>query len=78
MVRSGTKMKNKFYFSLMLKFRKLLYDTFNQRGHKPLEKQKELVDKLIRTVTNVKNRQARAQGCWYGIGVKINDRRTIY
>ena len=60
MVRSGTQEEKKLLFNSMLKFKAFEMIPSNKRGHKPGEMERA-VDQALRTVTNVKNRQTRAQ-----------------
>lgn len=60
MVRSGTMEEKALLFNSMLKFKAFEQIPSNKRGHKPGEMER-LVDQAIRTCTNVKNRQTRAQ-----------------
>lgn len=60
MVRSGTLEEKEILFKSMLKTEAFKEIPSNKRGHKPGEMEK-LVDQALRTATNVKNRQTRAQ-----------------
>lgn len=60
MVRSGTQEEKKLLFNSMLKFKAFEMIPSNKRGHK-LGEMERTVDQALRTVTNVKNRQTRAQ-----------------
>lgn len=60
MVRSGTQEEKELLFNSMLKFKAFEKIPSNKRGHKPGEMER-VVDQALRTVTNVKNRQTRAQ-----------------
>ena len=60
MVRSGTQEEKELLFNSMLKFKAFEKIPSNKRGHKPGEMERA-VDQALRTVTNVKNRQTRAQ-----------------
>ena len=60
MVRSGTQEEKYLLFKSMLKFEAFNQIPSNKRGHK-LGEMERIVDQAIRTVTNVKNRQTRAQ-----------------
>ena len=60
MVRSGTQEEKQLLFNSMLKFKAFAMIPSNKRGHKPGEMER-VVDQALRTVTNVKNRQTRAQ-----------------
>lgn len=60
MVRSGTQEEKKLLFNSMLKFKAFDMIPSNKRGHK-LGEMERVVDQALRTVTNVKNRQTRAQ-----------------
>ena len=60
MVRSGTQEEKYLLFKSMLKFEAFNQIPSNKRGHK-LGEMERVVDQAIRTVTNVKNRQTRAQ-----------------
>lgn len=60
MVRSGTQEEKDLLFKSMLKFEAFNQIPSNKRGHK-LGEMERVVDQAIRTVTNVKNRQTRAQ-----------------
>ena len=58
--RSGTQEEKELIFNSMLKFKAFEQIPSNKRGHKPGETER-LVDQAIRTCTNVKNRQTRAE-----------------
>jgi len=58
--RSGTLDEKELIFNSMLKFKAFQEVLSNKRGHKIGEKEK-LVEQAIRTCTNVKNRQGRAE-----------------
>lgn len=60
MVRSGTLEEKELLFNSMLKFKAFDIILSNKRGHKLRETEK-LVEQALRTATNVKNRQTRAQ-----------------
>ena len=60
MVRSGTQEEKELLFNSMLKFKAFERIPSNKRGHKFGEMER-IVDQALRTVTNVKNRQTRAQ-----------------
>lgn len=60
MVRSGTLEEKELLFNSMLKFKAFDIVLSNKRGHKLGETEK-LVEQALRTATNVKNRQTRAQ-----------------
>lgn len=60
MVRSGTQEEKQLLFNSMLKFRAFDMVPSTKRGHK-LGEMERVVDQAIRTVTNVKNRQTKAQ-----------------
>jgi single-stranded-DNA-specific exonuclease len=60
MVRSGTQEEKELLFNSMLKFKAFDKIPSTKRGHKPGEIER-VVDQALRTVTNVKNRQTRAQ-----------------
>lgn len=60
MVRSGTLEEQELLFKSMLKHKAFEEIPSNKRGHKPGEMEK-VVDQALRTATNVKNRQTRAQ-----------------
>ena len=60
MVRSGTQQEKEIVFQSMLKFRAFEKIPSNKRGHRPGEME-QLYVQAIRTATNVKNRQTRAQ-----------------
>lgn len=60
MVRSGTQEEKKLLFNSMLKFKAFDMIPSNKRGHK-IGEMERVVDQALRTVTNVKNRQTRAQ-----------------
>ena len=60
MVRSGTLEEKEILFKSMLKTEAFKEIPSNKRGHKPGEMER-LVDQALRTATNVKNRQTRAQ-----------------
>ena len=59
-VRSGTEDEKEQVFRSMLKHKAFEIIPSNKRGHKPGETEK-LYEQAMRTVTNVKNRQTRAQ-----------------
>ena len=59
-VRSGTSEEKTLIFKSMLKFTAFEQIPSNKRGHK-LGEMERLVDQAIRTCTNVKNRQTRAE-----------------
>lgn len=59
-VRSGTMQEKETVFQSMLKFKAFEQIPSNKRGHRPGEKE-QLYLQAMRTVTNVKNRQTRAQ-----------------
>ena len=58
--RSGTLEEKKLVFDAMLKYKAFQQIPSNKRGHKPGEMER-IVDQAIRTCTNVKNRQGRAE-----------------
>ena len=58
--RSGTLEEKELIFNSMLKHKAFVQIPSNKRGHKAGE-QERLVDQAIRTCTNVKNRQGRAE-----------------
>ena len=58
--RSGTFEEKELIFKSMLKFKALEMILSNKRGHKAGEQEK-LIEQAIRTCTNVKNRQTRAE-----------------
>lgn len=58
--RSGTLEEKELVFNSMLKFKAFEQILSNKRGHKIGEKER-LVDQAVRTCTNVKNRQTRAE-----------------
>lgn len=60
MVRSGSQEEKQLLFESMLKFKAFEMIPSNKRGHK-LGEQEQRVEQAIRTCTNVKNRQTRAQ-----------------
>lgn len=60
MTRSGTKLEKELLFNAMLNHKAFEEVISNKRGHKLGEKEK-LVLQAVRTVTNVKNRQTRAE-----------------
>lgn len=60
MVRSGTAEEKLLLFESMLKFKAFKMIPSNKRGHK-LGEEEQLVEQALRTCTNVKNRQTRAQ-----------------
>lgn len=60
MVRSGTAEEKLLLFESMLKFKAFQMIPSNKRGHK-LGEEEQLVEQALRTCTNVKNRQTRAQ-----------------
>lgn len=59
-VRSGTLEEMELTFKSMLKHEAFKMIPSNKRGHKPGEEER-VIDQALRTVTNVKNRQTRAQ-----------------
>lgn len=59
-VRSGTLEEMELTFKSMLKHEAFKMILSNKRGHKPGEEER-VIDQALRTVTNVKNRQTRAQ-----------------
>lgn len=59
MVRSGTVDEQLLLFNSMLKFKAFEKVLSNKRGHK-LGETEDLIDQVLRTCTNVKNRQERA------------------
>jgi single-stranded-DNA-specific exonuclease len=59
-VRSGTQEEKELVFESMLKFKAFEMVLSNKRGHK-LGEQEQRVEQAMRTCTNVKNRQTRAQ-----------------
>ena len=60
MVRSGTLEEQELLFKSMLKHKAFEEILSNKRGHRPGEMEK-VIDQALRTATNVKNRQTRAQ-----------------
>lgn len=60
MVRSGTPDEKQILFKSMLKYEAFKQIPSNKRGHKPGDMER-VVDQALRTVTNVKNRQTKAQ-----------------
>ena len=60
MVRSGTSEEKQILFKSMLKFEAFKEVPSIKRGHKPGDMEK-IIDQALRTVTNVKNRQTKAQ-----------------
>ena len=60
MVRSGTQEEKELVFNSMIKFKAFEEVLSTKRGHKPGEMER-VVDQALRTCTNVKNRQTRAQ-----------------
>lgn len=58
--RSGTLEEKELIFNSMLKFKAFLEIPSNKRGHK-LGETEQLVEQAVRTCTNVKNRQTRAE-----------------
>ena len=58
--RSGTLEEKELIFDSMLKFKAFKQISSNKRGHK-LGEMERLVDQAVRTCTNVKNRQGRAE-----------------
>ena len=60
MVRSGTPEEKQILFKSMLKFEAFKEVPSIKRGHKPGDMEK-IIDQALRTVTNVKNRQTKAQ-----------------
>jgi single-stranded-DNA-specific exonuclease len=59
-VRSGTQEEKELIFESMLVFKAFNLIPSTKRGHSPGEQEK-LVEQAVRTCTNVKNRQSRAQ-----------------
>lgn len=59
-VRSGTLEEMELIFDAMIKYSAFTQIPSNKRGHKPGEME-TVLDQALRTVTNVKNRQTRAQ-----------------
>ena len=59
-VRSGTLEEMELVFNAMIKYSAFIQIPSNKRGHKPGEME-TVLDQALRTVTNVKNRQTRAQ-----------------
>ncbi len=59
-VRSGTQIEKELIFDSMIKFKAFEKIQSNKRGHKPGEME-PLYQQAVRTATNVKNRQTRAQ-----------------
>lgn len=59
-VRSGTLEEMELVFNAMIKYSAFTQIPSNKRGHKPGEME-TVLDQALRTVTNVKNRQTRAQ-----------------
>lgn len=59
-VRSGTLEEMELVFDAMIKYSAFTQIPSNKRGHKPGEME-TVLDQALRTVTNVKNRQTRAQ-----------------
>lgn len=59
-VRSGTLEEMELVFNAMIKYSAFTQILSNKRGHKPGEME-TVLDQALRTVTNVKNRQTRAQ-----------------
>ena len=60
MVRSGTQEEKELVFNAMIKFKAFEIVPSTKRGHRPGETER-IVDQALRTCTNVKNRQTRAQ-----------------
>ena len=60
MVRSGTLEEQELLFKSMLKHKAFEEILSNKRGHRPGEMER-VIDQALRTATNVKNRQTRAQ-----------------
>ena len=60
MVRSGTQEEKELIFNSMIKFKAFEQVLSTKRGHRPGEMER-VVDQALRTCTNVKNRQTRAQ-----------------
>ena len=60
MVRSGTQEEKELIFNSMIKFKAFEIVPSTKRGHRPGETER-IVDQALRTCTNVKNRQTRAQ-----------------
>lgn len=60
MVRSGTQEEKELIFNSMIKFKAFEIVPSTKRGHRPGETER-VVDQALRTCTNVKNRQTRAQ-----------------
>lgn len=59
-VRSGTLEEMELVFNAMIKYSAFVQIPSNKRGHKPGDME-TVLDQALRTVTNVKNRQTRAQ-----------------
>ena len=59
-VRSGTQEEKELIFNSMIKFKAFEQILSNKRGHRPGEMER-IIDQALRTCTNVKNRQTRAQ-----------------
>ena len=59
-VRSGTLEEMELVFNAMIKYSAFVKIPSNKRGHKPGDME-TILDQALRTVTNVKNRQTRAQ-----------------
>ena len=60
MVRSGTQLEKELLFKSMLKFEAFEQILSNKRGHK-LGEMERVLDQALRTCTNVKNRQSKAE-----------------
>ena len=60
MVRSGTQLEKELLFRSMLKFEAFEQILSNKRGHK-LGEMERVLDQALRTCTNVKNRQSKAE-----------------
>lgn len=60
MVRSGTQLEKELLFRSMLKFEAFKQILSNKRGHK-LGEMERVLDQALRTCTNVKNRQSKAE-----------------
>ena len=60
MVRSGTQQEKELLFASMLKFKAFIQVDSTKRGHS-FGEQERILDQALRTCTNVKNRQTKAQ-----------------
>lgn len=75
-VRSGTQEEKKIIFQSMLNFKAFEKIPSNKRGHCPGEME-QLYIQAIRTATNVKNRQTRAQDAGMALLEKLIEERNL-